>query len=203
MTRLAVATRSVGKLRELLPMLAAAGYAPVDLGTLGIAATAGEEALEVHATFRGNALAKARYFHALTGLPTLADDSGLCVDALGGAPGVRSKRWSGRTDLTGQALDDANTAAVLVALGPGGERACRYACAAAYVDGEREAVGEGAVAGRLLEAPQGAGGFGYDPYFWCVELGRGFGEVSREEKATVSHRARAVAALLSALRAGG
>lgn len=200
MRRLLLATRSAGKLRELAPLIEAAGLHPVTLDAAGIPPTAQEDAIEVHDTFAANALAKARHFHALSGLPTLADDSGLCVDALGGRPGVRSRRWSGRTDLQGEALDEANNAALLAALAPGMARDAAYVCAAAWVDGEREVVRVGSVRGTVLEVPRGRGGFGYDPYFLCAELGRGFGEVTRDEKASVSHRARAVAALLSALR---
>jgi XTP/dITP diphosphohydrolase len=196
---LLVATRSAGKLRELAPLIRAAGFHPVTLDAAGIAETAHEGAIEMHDTFEANALAKARHFHASSGIPTLADDSGLCVDALGGRPGVHSRRWSGRTDLRGQAQDDANNAMLLAALPPGAPRGAAYVCAAAYVDDEREVVRLGTVRGRILDAARGAGGFGYDPYFFSEELGRGFGEVTGAEKATVSHRARAVGALLEAL----
>lgn len=209
--RLLVATRSVGKLRELTPMLLAAGYTPIDLETAGIAEAPVEEAIEAHETFEANALAKARHFHAISGLPTLADDSGLCVDALGGRPGVRSKRWSERPDLAGQALDDANNAALQHALASalsehprggtrGGTRAAGYVCAAAYVDDDGELVRRGETRGKIVEAPRGTGGFGYDPYFLSDELGLTFAEVSREAKGEVSHRARAVRAILAALR---
>ena len=100
-----LATRSQGKLRELRPLLLGHGVHAVDLEHAGIAESPDEDRLETHDTFEGNALAKARYFFQLTGLPTFADDSGLVVDALGGKPGVHSKRWSGRTDLHGVALD--------------------------------------------------------------------------------------------------
>lgn len=198
--RLLLATRSAGKLRELAPLLQAAGYVPVDLETAGIPESPQEEAIEAHETFEGNALAKARHFFALSGLPTLADDSGLCVDSLGGRPGVRSKRWSGRPDLRGQALDDANNATLLAALAaPGRARAASYVCAAAFVDGDGEIVCRGATQGTILQEARGTGGFGYDPLFFSNELGRSFGEVSREEKAGVSHRARAVRAVLETL----
>ncbi len=199
MTRLLVATRSAGKLRELAPLLRAAGYTPIDLETAGIAEAQAEEAIEGHDTFEANALAKARHFFALSGIPTLADDSGLCVDALGGRPGVHSKRWSGRPDLRGQALDDANNALLLASLGDGEGRGAGYVCAAAFVDEERELVRRGETRGQIERAPRGAGGFGYDPLFRSDELGRTFAEVTREEKAAVSHRGRAVQAILDAL----
>ena len=201
--RVLLATRSAGKLRELAPMLAAHGWDAVDLDAAGIDERPDEEeALEVAATFAENALAKARYFHARSGLPTLADDSGLEVEALGGEPGVRSKRWSDRPDLSGTALDAANNARLLAALDGVGSRAARYVCAAAWVHGSGEAVALGETAGRILEVAEGAGGFGYDPLFFSDDLGASFGVVSRGEKAQVSHRARAVAALLRIVGAG-
>ena len=201
-SRVLLATRSEGKLRELTAMLSAAGLEAVGLATVVPRATAAEDALEAFDTFEENATAKARYFFGLTGIATIADDSGIEVAALGGAPGVRSKRWSGRDDLSGQALDDANNALLLARLRGVADRRARYVCAAAYCDGRRAFVERGAVAGRILEAARGSGGFGYDPYFVADELGRTFGEVSASEKASVSHRARAVAKLLSRLGRG-
>jgi XTP/dITP diphosphohydrolase len=191
-----LATRSPGKLRELVPLFAARGIDVIDLGTAGIVETAAEDELEVYATFEANALAKARYFHSRTGRPAFADDSGLEVDALGGAPGVLSKRWSGRTDLSGQALDDENNRLLLERL-VDVPRAARYVCAAAYVERGRALVSRGETAGRIIDAPRGEHGFGYDPYFFSVELDRTFGEATREEKERVSHRGRAFRALLS------
>jgi XTP/dITP diphosphohydrolase len=198
--RLLLASRSPGKLRELQPLLRVAGFEGVDLASAGIAETPFEDAIEAHETFEANALAKARHFHALSGMPTLADDSGLCVDALGGRPGVRSKRWAATPGLSGVALDAANNRALLAALAEVGDRGASYVCAAAYVDGDGELVRRGETRGRVLRAPAGSGGFGYDPYFWSLELGRAFAEVSLEEKGTVSHRGRAVSSILAALR---
>ena len=197
-----LATRSAGKLRELQPLLLARGIGIIALDDAGIAESDAEDTLEVYATFEENALAKARYFARVSGRPTLADDSGLAVDALGGRPGVMSKRWSGRLDLSGQALDDENNRLLLEALRDKADRRAHYVCAAAYADGARELVVRGEVHGRILERSQGVGGFGYDPYFWSDELGKSFGEATRDEKATVSHRARAFAALLDELRGG-
>jgi XTP/dITP diphosphohydrolase len=194
-----VATRSAGKIRELRPLLLARGLDVVSLDDVGIAESDVEDALEAYATFEENALAKARHFNRVSGRPTLADDSGLAVDALGGRPGVRSKRWSGRTDLGGQALDDENNRLLLETLRDSSDRRAHYVCAAAFVDGDREEVCRGEVHGRILEAPRGSGGFGYDPYFFSDELGKSFGDATREEKATVSHRARAFSALLARL----
>jgi XTP/dITP diphosphohydrolase len=198
--RVLVATRNAGKLHELRPLLAGAGFVPIDLGTVGIPETAAEDDLESHDSFEANALAKARYFAGLAGgLPVLADDSGLSVRALGGAPGVHSKRWSGETALAGRELDQANNRKLLRSLAGVGDGSAAYVCAAAWVDGRRELVRVGEVRGRIVMEARGVEGFGYDPHFWSEELGRTFGESSREEKARVSHRARAVRALLAAV----
>jgi XTP/dITP diphosphohydrolase len=199
-----LATRSHGKLRELRALLAESGLEVVDLETLGVAPLAEEDTLEVYETFEENAFAKARYFARRVGGAVMADDSGLSVDSLGGAPGVRSKRWSGRDDLAGQALDDANNARLLDALRhvPPESRTARYVCAAAYVADGLEHVARGEVTGRIVEPPRGAGGFGYDPYFESDELGVTFGEATMAEKAGVSHRARAFRRLLVELEGG-
>jgi XTP/dITP diphosphohydrolase len=194
-----LATRSEGKLRELRPLFAHAGLAVVDLRDVGIVESPVEDSLEVHPTFEENAVAKARYFHQLSGRPTAADDSGLVVPALGGRPGVLSKRWSGRTDLTGQSLDDENNRLLILGLQNAQDRRAFYVCAAAYVDDDRELVCRGETHGQIAEVARGHGGFGYDPYFISEELGQTFGEVSTEEKARVSHRARAFEALVERL----
>lgn len=197
---LLLATRSPGKLRELRPLFAEAGFEVVDLAEAGIPERADEDAVERFSTFEENALAKARYFHARSGQATVADDSGLEVVALGGAPGVLSRRWSGRTDLTGQALDDANNARLLETLAEERDRRARYVCAAAYVDGEREIVVRGATEGVILREARGSSGFGYDPHFFSTELARTFGEATREAKEAVSHRGRAMRRLIAQLR---
>jgi XTP/dITP diphosphohydrolase len=177
-------------------MFAAAGFDVVDLVAAGIPESPEEDALEVASTFEENALAKARHFYRVSGLATVADDSGIEVAALGGAPGVRSKRWSERPDLQGQALDDENNRLLLERLGVSNDRRARYVCAAAWCDSRGELVERGATEGRILAQPRGGGGFGYDPFFESAELGRTFAEVSREEKERVSHRGRAFAKLL-------
>ena len=194
-----VATRSAGKLRELRPLFEARGVSLIDLKDAGIPETSAEDELEVFDTFEENALAKARYFHRVSGRATFADDSGLAVVALDGGPGVRSKRWSGRADLSGQALDGENNRLLLERLRGVENRRAQYVCAAAFVDWDREVVRVGEVQGWIREAPSGENGFGYDPYFWSEELGITFGEATREMKERVSHRARAFRALLDAL----
>lgn len=182
-------------------MFEAAGLAVMDLHEAGFRESPQEEALEVFASFEENARAKARYFAAQWDGPVVADDSGLEVAALGGAPGVRSKRWSGRSDLSGQALDEANNAFLLATLAPHTDRRARYVCVAAYRRGETEIVTRGETSGRILATPRGQGGFGYDPYFLSDELGQTFAECDREEKARVSHRGRAFSAMIAQLRA--
>ena len=184
-------------------MFAAAGIDIIGLDDAGIAESAIEDSLETEETFEGNALAKARHFHRVSGHATVADDSGIEVVALAGAPGVFSKRWSGREDVSGQALDDANNALLLERLREARDRSARYVCVAAYCGDDGEFVERGEVRGMITKSPRGTGGFGYDPYFESVELGRTFGEVSREEKARVSHRARAFAKLLQRLKSRG
>ena len=193
-------TRSAGKLREMKALLEAVGLELTDPGALGIAETAREEQLEVFDTFEENALAKARYFAERSGLATIADDSGLEVFALGGRPGVRSKRYSGRTDLQGPLLDDANNTLLQAELAQHSDRRARFVCAVAMVrpDGH-EMVRRGETAGRIIHAPRGAGGFGYDAYFESSELGETFAEASIEAKERISHRGRALRALLEAM----
>ena len=202
-TALLLATRSEGKLRELKPMFAAAGLTLVSLDELEIDESEEETDLEPYATFEENALSKARYFYEVSGgIPTVADDSGLEVDALSGQPGVKSKRWSGRNDLRGVALDEANNAALLQSLAGMSNTAARYVCAAAFVAVGVEVTTRGITAGTILATPRGTGGFGYDPYFLSAELGRTFGETSVEEKQRVSHRGRAFRELLARIESG-
>jgi XTP/dITP diphosphohydrolase len=200
---LLLATRSAGKLRELGPLLASHGWQASTLDQLGVAPAAAEDALEAFDTFEANALAKARYFATLTGRLVLADDSGLAVEALEGRPGVHSKRWSGSA-LEGEALDSFNNRylqeRLLEAAARGcSSRAAAYVCAAACAWPGGELVAVGRTEGELLTEPRGRGGFGYDPYFWSVDLQASFSEVDREAKAAVSHRGRAFRALLNEL----
>src|SRR6201985_1681627 len=155
-----LATRSAVKLRELRPLFTARGIGVIDLLDAGILESPDEDDLEVFDTFEENALAKARYFFERSGRPTVADDSGLVVDSLGGRPGVMSKRWSGRTDLSGQALDDENNRLLLENLQGVADRRAHYVCAAAYVDSAREFVRRGEVHGQIVDDARGVHGFG-------------------------------------------
>lgn len=197
-----LATRNAGKLRELKPLFAEAGIAVVDLVEAGMRESPEEEELECHSTFEDNALAKARWFAARSGgLPVVADDSGLEVRALHGAPGVRSKRWSGRAELSGAALDAANNGLLLERLRGERDRRARFVCAAAWCDGVRELVVRGESPGTIVEEAEARGeqGFGYDPLFLSDELGMTLAEATVGEKQAVSHRGRAFAELLHQL----
>ena len=198
---LVLATRSGGKLRELRPIFEAYGVPVIDLAEADVPELPDEASIETHDTFEENALAKARYFFARCGgRDVVADDSGLVVDALGGEPGVRSKRWSGRGDLEGAALDGANNETLLQRLRGVSERRARFVCAAAWYGGRGELVTRGEVPGRILEEASGAHGFGYDPYFFADELGMTLADATVEAKRRVSHRGRAFDALAEALR---
>ena len=205
MIELVVATRSPDKLREIQQILGPAeGVRLRTLAEVGIAESEAEEGIEVYDTFEANALAKARFFAELVDAMVLADDSGLCVDALGGEPGVRSKRFSGRTDLRGVELDAANNRLLLQRLAgvPAEQRSARYVCAVALVEPQSgwEEVARGECEGAILDEARGTGGFGYDPLFYLPSEGRTFGEVDPQVKNRLSHRARAVRAAGELLR---
>jgi len=198
--RVVVATRNRGKLRELVPL-----FAELELGFELVAIDEVAPAAELRedgATFEDNALAKARQAAAATGLSALADDSGLEVDALGGAPGVHSARYAGAG-----ATDAANNAKLLEALRDvaRARRSARFRCVAAFFDPARglAITRAGACEGRLLEAPRGAAGFGYDPLFLLPDRGLTMAEIPLAEKNRLSHRAAAFRALAVALAAPG
>jgi XTP/dITP diphosphohydrolase len=202
--RLLVATRSVHKLRELRELLGLDGTELIALNDLGVS---GDPA-ETGETFETNAAIKARFGLRATGLPTLADDSGLEVDALGGRPGVRTRRYAGE-----HATDAQNNARLLEALRdvPAGRRAARYVCVLAVALPDRVGPGGGArllhargtCRGRIASEPRGHGGFGYDPIFEPASEqpgGRTLGLWSPAEKHAISHRARAARRLAPKLR---
>jgi XTP/dITP diphosphohydrolase len=195
---LLVATGSVHKLRELTELLHLSHARLLSLADVP-AATAAGEPVEDGTTFAANAAIKARFYARATGLPTLADDSGIEVDALGGGPGVRTRRYAGE-----DATDEQNNVKLLAALDglPPSERGARYRCVLAYADpraaGPRGGIpvvrARGTLEGRIAKGPKGDGGFGYDPIFEPEPEepgGRTLGEWSSVEKNAVSHRARA------------
>ena len=201
--RLLFASRSRGKQAEVRRILGAAGFEVVGPDDAGVPEDPAEDGLELHDSFEANARAKAEYFARRSGMPTVADDSGLEVLMLGGAPGVRSKRWAGATGSDAQ-VDAANNAELLRRLlgAPATKRGARYRCVLVYLatPSAIPVVVSGETAGRILEAPEGTNGFGYDPYFWSADLGKSFGVATAEEKDGVSHRGRALARLVDALK---
>lgn len=197
---LVFATRNRGKVVELRALLAPHG---VEVRSLTeIEAERGvtiPEVIEDGATFYDNALKKARAIARATGLPALADDSGLVVDALGGAPGVYSARFAGEG-----ATDAANNETLLAALAgvPEADRTARFVATLVYCDlatGERIVSAEGTCEGSILPAPRGSGGFGYDPLFLSADAGVSFAELTVDQKSEFSHRARAMRQLVHAL----
>ena len=183
--RIVLASSNEGKLRELRALLDGVDFEVVGQAELGI-----EAAEEPHATFLENALAKARHAAGRSGLPALADDSGLCVEALRGAPGVRSARFAGEG-----AGDAANNAELLRQLAQQADRRAHYTCvlvAVRAVDDPEPLVAEARWHGEVLPAPRGGGGFGYDPLFFVPELGRTAAELPAAEKNRISHRGLAL-----------
>jgi XTP/dITP diphosphohydrolase len=194
--RLVIATSNPGKLSEFQALLEGLPFAPVSQASLGVAAPE-----ETGTTFLSNALLKARHAAAATGEAAIADDSGLEVDALGGAPGVYSARYAGP-----HADDAANNAKLLRALEriPPPERSARYRCVLVYVEGPEDAsplTADGAWEGCIVDAPRGAEGFGYDPQFWLPELKMTAAELEPGEKNRLSHRSRALRSLRAQLAA--
>jgi XTP/dITP diphosphohydrolase len=189
--RLLLATTNQGKIRELRQILGEEG---IELTGLGDWATEVEESGE---TFAANALLKARYYHEVSGLPTIADDSGIAVDALNSAPGVYSARYAGAEasdlDRIHKLLDEMKDV-------PAEHRGARFVCVAAIVwkGGERSFIAE--AHGRLLKELRGEGGFGYDPIFYYEPLEKSFAELSEAEKASVSHRGQAFRQLVQWLK---
>jgi XTP/dITP diphosphohydrolase len=193
--RVVLASSNRGKLRELAALLAPLGFAVIAQGELGV-----ETPPETGRTFEENALLKARHAAAATGLPALADDSGIEVDAMGGRPGVYSARYAGEG-----ASDADNLQKLLCELRdvPPGKRTARYRCVIAFVKAAADAdptVAHGTWEGTLAAEPRGSGGFGYDPLFVPNGFTRTAAELEPEEKNSVSHRGQALRALVRALR---
>ena len=193
MKKLAIASNNPGKLAEFQILLAPLGIEVVTQAQLGI-----KEAEEPHLTFLENALAKARHVSLESGLPALADDSGICVDALGGMPGVISARYSGLP-----LSDVRNNQTLLGAMRTHTNRKAHYYCVLLLTRSAGDPqplIAEGEWHGEITLEPRGSGGFGYDPLFWLPELGKTSAELSRDEKQAISHRGRAMKVLLEKLR---
>lgn len=200
--RVLAATRSAGKQREIRRLLSSPTVQIVFPDDIWLHQSSAGDPVEDGESFEINARHKAEYFVRLSSLPTFADDSGLEVFSLGGAPGVRSKRWAGATGTEAE-IDAANNAELVrrLAGAPASARLARYRCVVYYLPafGTTPTICQGDCSGRILEEPRGSGGFGYDPYFFSDELGKTFGEASDEEKDSVSHRGRALRALAKTL----
>jgi len=193
MNKLVIASNNPGKLREFKHMLAPLGIEVITQAQLGIS-----EAEEPHCTFIENALAKARHVSRASGLPALADDSGICVDALGGAPGVLSARYAGEPKS-----DRRNNEKLLKTMQDVTDRRAHYYCVLVTVrhaDDPQPMIAEGEWRGEIAHEERGDGGFGYDPMFWLPELGKMSSELTHDEKAQFSHRAKALNILLQRLR---
>jgi len=192
MKRIVIASNNPGKLRELRALLEPLGIEAVAQGELGVG-----EAEEPHETFLENALAKARHASRATGLPSLADDSGLCVPALGGEPGVHSAYFAGREGAR-EERDARNNAKLVERLRDAPDRSAFYYCVLVLLQSAEDPVplvADGRWHGAIADAPRGAGGFGYDPWFIPEGGDKTAAELGTEEKNRISHRALALAAL--------
>ena len=196
MQNLVIASNNPGKLREFQRMLAPLGIEVLTQAQLGIT-----EADEPHPTFVENALAKARHVSAASGLPALADDSGICVAALGGAPGVQSARYAGDNPKS----DQRNNEKLLRDMQNVSDRRAHYYCVLVllhHTDDPQPVIAEGEWHGEIAHEERGDGGFGYDPLFWLPGLGKMSAELSCDEKHAISHRGKAMKVLLDRLSLG-
>ena len=194
MKKLVIASNNPGKLREFQFMLQPLGIEVLTQAQLGI-----EEVEEPHNTFIENALVKARHVSRLSGLPALADDSGICVDALNGAPGVLSARYAGEYPKS----DQRNNEKLLDAMKNMADRRAHYYCVLVllhHADDPQPLIAEGEWHGEIALQPGGDGGFGYDPLFWLPEFGKTSAQLEREQKHAISHRGKALRALLEKLK---
>ncbi len=195
MKKLVLASGNAGKLREFGQLLAAFDFEVLPQSAFNV-----PEAEEPHVTFVENAIAKARHAARLTGLPALADDSGLCVSALGGAPGVFSARYAGEPKS-----DARNNARLIAELAGVADRRAHYVAVLVlmrHADDPQPIVTEGEWHGEIVDTPRGEGGFGYDPYVLIPELGKTVAELSHEDKNRRSHRGLALGQLIARLRTG-
>ncbi len=195
MKQLVLASGNAGKLREFGQLLATVDFEVVPQSVFNV-----PEAEEPHCTFVENALTKARHAARHTGQPALADDSGLCVAALGGAPGVYSARYAGEPKS-----DARNNEKLIAALQGLADRRAHYVAVLVFVrhaDDPQPVIAEGEWHGEIVDSPRGADGFGYDPHFYVPRFGKTAAELSHDEKNAVSHRAQALAQLIERIRQG-
>ncbi len=196
LSKLVLASGNPGKLRELRQLCEPLGLTLVAQSELGIT-----EAEEPHCTFVENALAKARHASRASGLPAFADDSGICVAALGGAPGVHSARFAERA-VDRETQDARNNAKLIAMLSGKADRRAHYTCVIVLVrhaDDPEPVITEGRWAGEIIDTPRGGGGFGYDPYFFLPAYNKTAAELPADEKNRISHRGLALAALAEKL----
>jgi XTP/dITP diphosphohydrolase len=193
MKKIVIASGNPGKLREIRRILEPLGFNVVPQSDFGV-----PECPEPHVTFIENCLAKARHAALHTGLPALADDSGICVDALNGAPGVYSARYAGEPKS-----DQRNNEKLIAALSSESNRKAHYYCVIVLVrhpDDPQPLIAEGSWHGEIIDTPRGENGFGYDPYFFLPEFGKTGAELDPDHKNAISHRGQALDLLVSKLR---
>ncbi|CAN7169499.1 RdgB/HAM1 family non-canonical purine NTP pyrophosphatase [Pseudoduganella sp. LjRoot289] len=191
--RLVLASNNAGKLKEFNELLSTVGFSVHAQGEFDV-----PEADEPHHTFVENALEKARHASRLTGLPALADDSGVCVTALGNAPGVYSARYAGEPKS-----DAANSAKLIADLAAHADKSAYYYCVLVFVrhaDDPQPVIADGRWNGEIIAEARGSGGFGYDPHFFIPALGKCAAELSADEKNKLSHRGQALRALVEKLK---
>jgi XTP/dITP diphosphohydrolase len=191
--RLVLASNNAGKLKEFNELLSTVGFSVHAQGEFNV-----PEAEEPHHTFVENALEKARHASRLTGLPALADDSGVCVTALGNAPGVYSARYAGEPKS-----DARNNEKLIADLASHADKSAYYYCVLVFVrhaDDPQPVIADGRWNGQIIDTPRGQGGFGYDPYFFIPALGKCVAELAPEEKNKLSHRGQALRALVEKLK---
>jgi XTP/dITP diphosphohydrolase len=191
--RLILASNNAGKLKEFNELLSTVGFSVHAQGEFGV-----PEADEPFHTFVENALQKARHASRLTGLPALADDSGVCVNALGGAPGVYSARYAGEPKS-----DASNSEKLIADLAAHADKSAYYYCVLVFVrhaDDPQPVIADGRWNGEMVATARGNGGFGYDPHFFIPSLGKCAAELSSDEKNAMSHRGQALRALVEKLK---
>jgi len=196
MSKLVIASGNAGKLREIARILA-----PLDIQAVPQSEFNVPDCPEPHVTFVENCLAKARHASAHSGLPALADDSGICVEALGGAPGVYSARYAGEPKS-----DQRNNEKLIAALANETNRRAHYTCVMVYVrhpDDPEPIISEGRWHGEIIDTPRGENGFGYDPYFLVPQFGKTGAELDQDTKNNISHRGQALRDLVSKLKQFG